>query len=73
MGMAKPAVAHKSKTAKQNFFIEFLEMEVVKTKSSNWFQVGLQTLDASRGQRVGVFDLGRMLAVPVCSAAYFSP
>jgi hypothetical protein len=34
IGIAKPAVAHRSKTAKNKFFIELLENELLETNPS---------------------------------------
>jgi hypothetical protein len=60
IGMAKPAVAHKSKTAQNKFFfIELLENERLKTWFlRNWFakhvgKLGLHRLDAKRKPHVG--------------------
>jgi hypothetical protein len=37
IGMAYPAVAHRSKTAKHKFFIEFLKMTASRLGSQNMF------------------------------------
>src|SRR5271169_3076546 len=60
IGMAKPAVAHKSKTAKNKFFffIELLEMNAQDMVLKSWFanhfrKAGLHRLDARREPHVG--------------------
>jgi hypothetical protein len=60
--MANPAVAHKSKTAKNKFFIELLEINASRRDSQKLVLiVGLHCLDARRKPHVG--ELGQTLAV----------
>jgi len=62
MGMAKPAVAQKSKIAKNRFFIEVLKMNASRRGPEKpVLKVGLHRLDARRQPHVG--ELGQTLAV----------